>query len=137
MEDKRQHLQFIQDIVSRQANNSFLLRNWAITLVAAILALSSGEGVPKAVAFIAILPIILFWILDGYFLWQERLFRSLYDHVRQLSVNQIDYSMNVGPFIGGRNEWLACMFSKTLIIFYLGMLALAGVVGGLLMAILK
>ena len=25
-----------------------------------------------------------FWFLDSYFLWQERLFRTLYDHVRTL-----------------------------------------------------
>jgi hypothetical protein len=34
------HLEFIQNIVTRMARNSFLLKGWSLTLVAAIFALS-------------------------------------------------------------------------------------------------
>ena len=39
MENKRKHLEFIQNIISRMAGNLFFLRGWTITLIAALLAL--------------------------------------------------------------------------------------------------
>ena len=38
---KLKHLEFIQGIITRMANNSFMLKGWAVTLVAGIFALSS------------------------------------------------------------------------------------------------
>ena len=67
---------------------------------------------------------IVFWGLDGYFLWQERLFRALYDRVRQLEESEIDFSMDIGPFRTDYSRtWLGATFSRTLIGFY-GALAL-------------
>ena len=37
--------------------------------------------------FVVYLPVIIFWILDGYFLSQERSFRALYNRVRKLDEN--------------------------------------------------
>ncbi len=67
MENKIKHLEFIQSIVNRMANNSFIMKGWAITLVAALFALSSKDA-NKNYIVIAFLPVITFWILDGYFL---------------------------------------------------------------------
>ncbi len=56
----------------------------------------------------------VFWGLDGYFLWQERLFRALYDHVRVLAEDQVDFSMDVSSFKTGRaRTWPGAMFSRT------------------------
>ena len=61
----------------------------------------------------------MFWVLDGYFLSQERKFRSLYDHVRNLEERAINFSMDTEPFKSvSRNTWLGAMFSKTLLIYY-------------------
>ena len=30
--------------------------------------------------FLAYIPATVFWGLDGFFLWQEQLYRKLYDH---------------------------------------------------------
>jgi hypothetical protein len=73
MEDKRMHLEFIQGVIHRMARNSFLLKGWAVTLVSALLALSAGGAFRRDV-IVAYLPLIGFWMLDGYFLHQERLF---------------------------------------------------------------
>lgn len=80
---KHKHLDFIQAIVSRLGGNSFQVKGWAITLVSAILALaSSKDAVGKLeLNIVAFIPVIMFWLLDGYFIWQERLFRSLYNAV--------------------------------------------------------
>ena len=83
MENKRKHLEFIQAAVNRMASNLFLLKGWTVTLIAALFALAAKDAKPVYFA-IAYFPPFMFWVLDGYFLSQERRFRSLYDHVRKL-----------------------------------------------------
>lgn len=100
------------------ASNLFLLKGWTITLIAALFALSAKDA-NKAYVLIAYFPALLFWVLDGYFLSQERRFRALYDHVRKLDENQIDFSMDTAPFKNEwRNTWLGAMLSKTLVTYY-------------------
>ncbi len=122
-ENKRKHLEMIQNIVTRMGNNLFFLKGWSITIIAAIYAILAKDISLKYMIFAAILLIIL-WILDGYFLHQERCFRDLYDAVRIKKEEDIDYSMNIKEYIKGKNTWLKSMFSKTLNIFYGSMLFL-------------
>ncbi|MDI9314421.1 MAG: hypothetical protein QM529_07105 [Hydrotalea sp.] len=114
---KEKHLEFIQNVIIRMANNSFLIKGWTITLVAAIIALSFKE---QSILFITILFIVVisFWGLDGYYLSQERKYRDLYNHVRKLKDSKIDYSMNALPYQGKASSWCKSTFSMTLIIFY-------------------
>jgi hypothetical protein len=89
--------------------------------VAALFALSAKDT-NRAYILIAYFPIIIFWILDGYFLSQERLFRSLYDHVRELAEKDIHFSMDTSAFRAKvRNSWVCSMFSITLLCFYLSL----------------
>ncbi len=67
---------------------------------------------------IAFLPASAFWLLDGYFLRQERLYRKLYDHVRKQQEDNIDFSMNAAIFTDSVDSWLRTCFSWTLFIFY-------------------
>jgi hypothetical protein len=39
--------------------------------------------------------LLLFWVYDAYFLSLERKYRGLYDKVRQLPEEKIDFSMNI------------------------------------------
>ena len=122
MENKQKHLEFIQVVINRLASNSFFLKGWAISLVAALFVLSAKDT-NHTYILIAYFPIIIFWILDGYFLSQERLFRSLYDHVRILTEKEINYSMDTSSFISTtRNGWLNSMFSITLLYFYFSLI---------------
>ncbi len=104
MEKKLKHLELIQDVVNRLANNSFLIKGWAVTLVSAIIALAAQENSRTELIYIAFFPILTFWLLDGYFLWQERLFRAVYNEVCAISETQIDFKMNVEPYIKKRAE---------------------------------
>ena len=97
MERKGKHLEFIQGTVNRLSTNSFLLKGWSVVLVSALFALASADFNLYFI-YLAWFPAIAFWILDGYFLWQERLFRRLYDHVRSLDEHDIDFSMDTSPF---------------------------------------
>ena len=115
MDAKLAHLQMIQDVISRMGLNSFHLKGWSVTLVSALLALAAAKTQLRFVS-IALLPVIAFWLLDGYFLRQERLFRKLYDHVRAIQPGSIDFSMDTSTFTVA--SWLDVCRSKTLLVFH-------------------
>ena len=81
-EDAIKHLEFIQSIINRMACYSFLLKGWTVTIVAALFALAADKADLRFV-ILALFPVMAFWILDAFYLWQERLFRALYDGVRK------------------------------------------------------
>lgn len=116
---KLKHLEFIQQAINRMASNLFLLKGWTVTLIAALFALAAKESNNYYFA-LAYLPTVMFWLLDGYFLSQERRFRSLYDHVRMQEEGAIDFSMDTQPFkkTPSRNRWSRALFSSTLVIYY-------------------
>lgn len=79
------HLEMIQAIINRLGNNSFWVKggSLAIIITTAIL-IPQVSNTLRPDALVVLIPIILgFWTLDGYFLWQERLFRQIYEEVRQ------------------------------------------------------
>lgn len=120
MENKHKHLEFIQNIISRMASNLFFLRGWAITIIGALLALFSKNNSPDYVFYFLIVVILIFWILDGYFLSQERSYRDLYNYVRKLKEEDIDFSMNISEYQKlKKNTLIYSMFSLTLLVFYL------------------
>ena len=118
MDEKLKHLEFIQGVINRLASDSFRMKGWSVVLVAAILVLVAREGQNEFTP-VGLVPVLIFWGLDGYFLWQERLFRALYDHVRALCKDNIDFSMNTNVCgVGGDRTWLSATFSRTLVCFY-------------------
>lgn len=118
MENKHKHLEFIQLTITRMGANSFFLKGWSITLVSAVFVLSAEtEGRPYT--FLALIPTVIFWGLDAYYLWQERRFRILYDHVRLLDDSEIDYSMNDECVNEKDRGWLDTFLSPTVLLFYL------------------
>lgn len=118
MEDKKlKHLEFIQLVITRMNVNSFLLRGWAVTLVAALFAFAAKESNTSYV-IITYISTILFWILDGYYLSQERKYRDLYNLIRVKDESTIDFDMNATICNNRKNRWLTSIFSITQIIFY-------------------
>ncbi len=120
MENKHKHLEFIQAIINRMANHSFIMKGWAITLVVALFVLVPKHPDKKCIV-IAFLPVVVFWILDGYFLSRERKFRYLYDEVRKKNDKEIDFSMDVSNFKEWKINWFCSVFSKTLLFFYISL----------------
>ncbi|MFJ7724598.1 hypothetical protein ACIQXV_00405 [Neobacillus sp. NPDC097160] len=124
-ENKLKHLEFIQGVINRMGQNSFLLKGWAVTLVAGLFVFANTQDMDYRYISIALIPTIFFWLLDGYFLWQEKLFRKLYDHVRKKGEGVvIDFSMNVKPFQPVTSSWISICFSTTLSLFYLPIIAI-------------
>ncbi|MEE9442087.1 MAG: hypothetical protein V3V99_05410 [candidate division Zixibacteria bacterium] len=117
MSNKHAHLEIIQGVVNRLSQNSFLLKGWSVVLVSAMFALAAKDS-RLLFVYLAYFPTIAFWCLDGYFLHQERLFRKLYDHVRKLSEENIDFSMNTQIVQDQVASCAGVTLSKTLIVFH-------------------
>ena len=117
MEKKLKHLEMLQSVINRMANNSFLLKGWSVVLISALFALAAKDSQIYFI-YLAYFPSIAFWNLDGYFLWQERLYRKLYDKVRLQDESEIDFSMDTRPVVGEVESWSQAAFSKTLRVFH-------------------
>lgn len=126
MTDERKiaHLEMIQGVINRMGNNSFMIKGWTVTLVSAIFALSIEN---HKFSFIALFPILLFWWLDAFFLYQERLFRKLYNDVTSKDNSSITYSMNNTIYKNNSDTIFKAALSKTLLCFY-GLMLLALIV---------
>jgi hypothetical protein len=110
------HLELIQGVINRMGQNSFLIKGWTVTLVAALFALAAKDSKEEFI-LVAYFPAVLFWVLDSYYLYQERLFRKLYDSVR-VKVPPTDFSLSTKPFDKGFTQWASAAFSKTIVIFH-------------------
>ena len=122
MDKKIKHLEFIQGVINRLSQNSFLLKGWSVVLVSAFFALSTGDSNPVFV-YLTFIPIVIFWGIDAYFLYEEKRYRKLYDNVRLLDEEKVDFSMSIKE-IEGVSYWWGAFFSKTLIPFH-GILLIA------------
>jgi hypothetical protein len=125
------HLEMLQQIITRMASNSFLVKGWSVTLLSAILVITAKDKV-YAMGWVAMIPVAAFWLLDGFFLRQERLFRKLYDRYRsQPQDTPTDFSMDTSVVANDVGSWGKVMVSKTLFIFHGGLAVVLGIVLGL------
>ncbi|KKN05200.1 hypothetical protein LCGC14_1089740 [marine sediment metagenome] len=122
-----QYFAIIQNVINRTAKNSFLIKAWTVTLIAAIFVLTFSIvnilifGVLLAITFI-------FWVLDSYYLSLERVYRRLYqtkveeynDDQKRESMKLFD--MDYKPFKKLEQKFLRIMVSKTEILFYFPMI---------------
>ena len=97
-EGKIAHLGMVQGIINRMASNSFALKALAVTIAAAIIALTGTQvSSLSTTSYVGIFPVLVFWHMDAKYLRLERLYRRLYDHIR----NDKDveaFSMNITMF---------------------------------------
>ena len=127
-QDKITYLEMLQTVIARMASNSFHIKGWTISLIPALLALMVSKGELKPYLWFPLFPLVLFWMLDAYYLWQEQLYRKLYQRVVCSEECNHLFSMNPSEFKQkGWPEWLLggkVFRSPTLSIFYLPLLIL-------------
>ena len=109
----------IQAVIDRLGRNSLWVKTWSLSLIVTATILIAIHYVHRPHFSLILIPFILgFWILDGYFLWQERLFRKVCDEIRVRS----DTNFDLAP-IKHKNKpkcsRMSAIVSVTLIIFYL------------------
>ena len=80
MDAKPKHLEFIQAVIARIATNSFLFKGWAITIAAGLAAFAAVDS-RTALLVLTLASTVMFWGLDGYYLWLERCFIELHNKV--------------------------------------------------------
>ena len=133
------HLDYLQAIITRHNTNSFMLKGWTITLLSALLALSGAIKEPN-LTLIALLPISVFWLLDSFYLSNERCFIDLFNsavagqyELPKIKTNKKDFvssdentkgvikefEMDIKKFkIWKDNNWWAVFKSKSIFWFY-------------------
>lgn len=97
-EDVRQHLSFIQGVITRMNSNSFSMKGWMVAIVSALCAVYAANPNSEAsyIYFIAaIIADILFCFLDAYYLKMEKEYRKLYNKVLK-SPEETDFNMKIG-----------------------------------------
>lgn len=122
--DRIKHLELIQAVIGRLATSYFLVKGWALTLAVAFFAITARQPNWK-VSAVGLIPTIAFWLLDGYFLRHERMFRRLYDEARRIDSPVEHFSMDVSPYLAAVSR-SATVFSTTLLIFYAPLMLVAG-----------
>ena len=122
----RTHVEMMQGVINRMAENSRSCKVWCVILVAAVLVLVAGTGEPQH-ALIALAPTALFFVLDAYYLALERAFRRSYNafvgkvHSGQVSTSDL-YTVAPSGAIPGGTLW--AMFKSVAVPpFYLGVAA--------------
>ena len=71
------HLDHIQAVITRHNSNSFMIKGWAITICTVVLTVA-GTWKEPVIALISLVPILVFWLLDSFYLANERCYVSLY-----------------------------------------------------------
>lgn len=117
MERTIAHLGFLQAVISRMGSNSFLLKGWSVTLVSAIFMLSAKDADYRFI-LMAYFPILIFWVLDAFFLHQEKLYRKLYEEVAAGNISSDCLSMDTSVVKHTVKSMVEVAFSKTLLPFH-------------------
>lgn len=124
------HLTISQSVIQRMASNSASCKAWCITLVSAILVIVADKGNPQY-ALLAIIPTILFLVLDAYYLALERMFRKAYNvfieklHKQEISPSDLYAITPVGNM---PKTFLSALLSFSIWPFYATLLVMIWIV---------
>ncbi|MFK8377544.1 hypothetical protein [Capnocytophaga canimorsus] len=114
MEEKTKlYLEFIQAIITRLSSNSFQIKNFSIAINVGLLGFYANN---QGIYFLLLLLVstLSFWLLDAYYLQQERKYRSLFKDV--ISDKRNNFDMSVNEY---KESFFRTFISKTLIFYYL------------------
>lgn len=117
------HLGFIQNVITRMGQNSFQAKAWCVTVVSALTAFFFSSK-SHASCVIGIVAAVLFCLLDSYYLYLERGYRSLYNIAAGLvdkkHVNSFD--MSIPKECRGFQKYLKALCSVSTGVFYLALI---------------
>lgn len=112
------YFEMIQQLIQRMSNNSFLLKGWDVTLIAAVFVLAS-DNVDNIFLQFLYVPNIIFWCLDAYYLQVERKYRVLYNNKVLNQSDDLNFELNIPQSSKMEKTcFVQCFFSKTELLFY-------------------
>lgn len=117
---KKEYLQMLQEPICRMSTISAIFKGFAATIVAGISAISYSS-INIWILGLSFLPVLVFAVLDIYYLKLERKFRFLFDQVR-LEEHEIDFSMKLTndpvEIIRAKARTWDCIKSPSIYLFY-------------------
>jgi hypothetical protein len=126
-ENKIAYLQMIQEPIGRMSTASAIFKGFAAAIVAGIAALSYCD-VNTCILGLSFVPVLLFALLDIYYLQLEKKYRYLYEQVRT-DEHKADFSMELtkDKKAAKARIW-DCVKSPSIWLFYPAMIAILGAV---------
>jgi len=119
--DEIKHLDYIQAAITRMNENSFQIKGWSVTILAALMAVYASTK-NELFILISLIPTAIFWFLDTYYLMQEKKFRGLYKDISGISENSKrikPFEMRPDLYVGGDYRFFKVFTSGTVISLYL------------------
>lgn len=127
-ENEAQHRLFVHNIINRLNNNSFHIKAIMITIAGAFLAIYGSTS--KEIFIVVPCPLIfIFWLLDSYYLQQEKKFRGIYNDICDLVPKKKKkttklFEINPKIYKGWKYSFFKSMFSSSLVLLYLALILL-------------
>lgn len=128
--ERIKHLEFIQDAITRMNANSFQMKSWMLVIVTALLG-SYANTKNHNFVLLAILPTLIFWVLDTYYLQQERKFRGIYNDVAGISEKPSEiklFAMPINLYTDEKYSFINVLLSVTILPLYTLMLIILVVI---------
>ncbi|WP_366658562.1 hypothetical protein [Fodinicurvata sp. EGI_FJ10296] len=120
------HLTMLQGVISRMGSNSFTLKALSATFGSAAVAIMAYADKPSPYyAIAAVLPILIFWLMDAQYLRYERAYRSLFNRVRKGEEIEA-YDLDASPFMDKPWAVLKIAISWSVNCFYFAILLSLG-----------
>lgn len=115
------HLEMLQSVITRMGGNSASLKNYCMTISAAIIGLAAAISRPEILYYTTPL-ILIFGILDGHYLRLERAFRDQYNSVRcSGTAERPDFT--ISPSWTAGHGIFSGLFSWSVWLFYMSLIA--------------
>lgn len=116
-------IDLIQGCINRMAHNCFVIKGWALTLFAGVVAVSKAAVINDFWLLVCtvLVPFWVFWLLDAFFLQTERKYRKMYAWVlkeRASGNSAYQYDLDPARFADQVGSLFCTMFSRTLTLFY-------------------
>ena len=122
-ENKIAYLQMIQEPIGRMSTASAIFKGFAATIVAGIAALSYCD-VNTYILGPSFVPVLLFALLDIYYLQSEKKYRYLYEQVRT-DEHEVDFSMKLTKDNkSAKARVIDCIKSLSIWLFYPAMITI-------------
>ena len=126
-EGKVEYLQIIQEPICRMSTTSAIFKGFSATIVSGIAATALHE-INTIVLGLSFIPVVLFTLLDIYYLKLEKKYRYLFEQVR-LDEHPIDFSMDLTKDNkAAKSRVWDCIKSPSIWMFYPTMIGILTIV---------
>lgn len=123
------HLTMLQGVIARMGSNSFTLKALSATFGSAAIAVMATAQKPSPLyAVAALIPILIFWLMDAQYLRYERSYRKMFERVRRGQEVEA-YDLNAEPFMSETGHVFRLAVTWSVAWFYVAILISLGAVG--------